>query len=357
MGLSTSLGRLHPACAAFRAGMARPSAASGFTLSLVEERDDAAPEATVHAARGVTEGFSGVGRLVALLTDALEDLGTREDLAASLPHVALYLALPDPAERGFGLPDAPGRQAPPEPAARLTLLGERVAHGAFGVLGLTPPALRVFGGGETAFAQALQAAQADVLARRVAGALVCAADSLCAEHALELLAERHALKTPEEPVGLMPGEAGVALLLVPAPRSAVAAPALLLAGVQLGRDRPHAPGEPPSHGRVLAEAALTVLQGAPRPVVLTDHTGQPHRAHEWGMLQVQWAQRLLPCDAWLPALGFGHTGAAVGGVQVALALRALERGYAPAPSFLALMSADAGERAAVNLVAHVPRQS
>ena len=358
MGLASSLGPLIPACAAFRAGVALPSPAPDFDHFVQGEEEP--NTVAVHALPAATFGFQGIGRLVALLADALADMMTREDLDALAPETGLYVALPDPLERGFTTGKDTSHEDPDTAEERVEALGQKLVRGAFEALRLRwrgAPA-RFFHGGNAAFALALAAAGEDLRNRRVHGALVCAVDSLDSSATLNLLREEGGLKTQDNATGLIPGEAAVALLLTASAKNQGEAkePAVLLRAVSLGKDSHTAEGEGPTDGRPLAGCLVSALgplpAQAPPPVLITDHDGQHHRAHEWGMLQLQLTssdRRLGACRAWVPARSFGHTGAASGAMGAAIAFRALQRGYAPSPSLLVLSSSDSGARAAIHL--------
>lgn len=358
MGMASALGPLVPGCAAFRAGLIRSAPAPDFETFF--PGDEQPGTVAVHAAGAATYGFSGVGRWVALLVEALADLGSREELEHLEPNTGLYLALPDPEARGFTTGKEPRDEDPPQADKRVALLAERVLNGAWEALGLPrwKGPLRAFHGGNAAFTQALAAAAEDLRARRTQAGLVCAVDSLVSTRTLERLNEEGRLKTAARPVGLMAGEAGVALLLVPAPPASTGVPErrVLVRDVALGLEPHLSRSGPASDGRALTQCALTALgplaPGAPPPVLILDHDGQPYRGHEWGMLLLHLSThepRLRECRTWLPAEGFGATGAASGGVGAAVALRALQRGYAGGSSLLVLSSSDTGERAALHL--------
>ncbi len=358
MGLASSLGPLIPASAAFRAGVARPSPAPDFDHFVQGEEEPGT--VAIHALPAATFGFFGVGRLIALLADALADLGTREDLNALAPETGLYVALPDPQERGFTTGKDSFPEDPDTAAERVEALGVKVVRGAFDTLRIPwrgAPA-RLFHGGNAAFALALAAAGEDLRNRRVRGALVCAVDSLASSATLNLLREEGRLKTQDNPTGLIPGEAAVALLLTTPVRSQgdEKERPVFLQAVTLGKDSHPPEGDSPTDAKPLASCIVSALGPLPAqaqpPVLITDHDGQHHRAHEWGMLQLQLTssdRRLGACPAWMPAQSFGHTGAASGGMGAAIAFRAIQRGYAPSPSLLVLSSSDSGERAAIHV--------
>jgi hypothetical protein len=360
LGLASSLGPLVPACAAFHAGVARPSPAPDFETFVAGDEEPGT--VAVHALPVVTAGFSGVGRLIALLTEALADLASREDLDALGPETGLYVALPDPQERGFTTGKDSDHEDPDTASERVEALGARVLRGAFEALDVPwrgqPP--RFFHGGNAAFALALAAAGEALRSRKAQAALVCAVDSLASPGTLELLRGQERLKTDDHPTGLIPGEAAIALVLTPASRGQeqTREPQVLVHAVALGKDAPSGPAAPLSNARPLADCILSALGPPPTdarpPVLITDHDGQHHRAYEWGMLQLQLAdsdRRLGSCQAWVPAQSFGHTGAASGGMGTAIAIRALQRGHAPSSSVLVLSSSDSGERAAIHLSA------
>ncbi|MCY1082300.1 hypothetical protein [Archangium lansingense] len=358
MGMASALGPLVPGCAAFRARLTRSTPAPEFETFF--PGDERPGTVAVFAAGAATYGFSGVGRLVALLVETLVDLGSREELEQLNPGTGLYLALPDPETRGFTTGKEPSDEDPPDAARRVALLAERVVRGAWDALRLPgwKGPLRSFHGGNAAFAQALAAAEEDLRTRQTQAGLVCAVDSLVSTRTLELLNAEGQLKTAARPVGLMAGEAGVALLLVRPPPASTETPEprVLVRDVVLGME-PNLPGTGrPSDGRAITQFALAalgrLLPGEPLPVLVLDHDGRPYRGHEWGMLLLHLSTldpRFRDCRTWLPADGFGATGAASGGVGTAVALQALQRGYSRTPSLLVLSSSDTGERAAIHL--------
>ena len=59
-------------------------------------------------------------------------------------------------------------------------------------------------------------------------------------------------------------------------------------------------------------------------------------------------------SVWLPATGFGNTGAASGAVGLCVAVRGLQRNYAPAPVVAVLSASDGAERAALILSGNAP---
>lgn len=348
--MGSALGPHIQACSAFRAGLDRMRGARDFHYFAGEENQRL--ELRVAALPVATFGFSGVGRLVAIACETFQDLRERLAPGALTRETPLFLALPDPLD--LGIPVSAELERDEE--RRLESLCRRVLSLTFENLGWPWPGgtWQAISGGHTAFARALHTAGVYLAGRPGGRCVVAALDSLLDPQCLEPLLLQRRLKTEDNPVGLTPGEAGVALLLRAADRLPAAGlrSRALIRGVSL--TAPLSDDTPP-HGRALASCVRALLPAQElerEPHWVSDHTGEEERAMEWGNLQVllqgeppHWGT----FDAWFPAMGFGDTGAASGGVGLCLAARALERGYAPARSTIILSSAGDGGRSAILL--------
>ncbi|MBJ6763548.1 hypothetical protein JGU66_22495 [Myxococcaceae bacterium JPH2] len=354
LGMVSCLGAATPACAAFRANLFQPSQSPDAEVA--EPGDDTPQPVTICSAPISTFGFSGVGRLVALTCETLKDLCSRVDLATIEPSTGFFIALPDPSERGLELGDLDESLQD-----RLNGLGTRVLTQSLRNLGLSwKGPLRFFGGGHIAFTQALHAAQVELMRRSMKACVVMGLDCLVEEDTIQSLAIDQRLKSPARPTGLIPGEAGAALLLTTEPpvNDSRNKPAVELRAIRLGVEAFSRGADKPSDGRALAGCARDALavdghiQGT--PLLVSDHNGEEWRAREWGMALLQLRALGPAFDApptWYPAIGFGEVGAASGAVGACLAIRGLERGYAPATSCLVLSCADDAGRAAFLLSA------
>ncbi len=348
IGLATSLGGWVQASAACRAGLARPAPAPD--VEVMSPGDEAPEPVHAHGLLSATFGFSGAGRLVALLAEALVDLRARADLGALEPDTLVVLALPDPGARGVGLELFPEHDEFPDPE-RARTLAERIVSLAGPVAGLSIPRgpVQVVSGEHAAFAAALTAAEAALAARRARAALVCAVDSLASPEALERFMGEERVKTGEVPTGFAPGEAAAAFLVEPDRGGGARLGPIATARepVAFGTDRV-------ADGRALADCVVRA-SGAPAPGLwITDEDGETHRARELGcarVLLMSKGEALAETPTWTPAMSFGNTGAASGALGAALAVRGLERGYAGAGPVLVLSSEDGGARAAVRVEA------
>ncbi len=209
LGMVTSVGRgAVPACAAIRAGVSAPRPIRYFPILDTETGEMVAP--TGHPIRGYTEGFVAMGRWVRLALGAVTDLVEHGDL-------------PDRADEAFWRRTGLICLAPPLDPARFLDVGplgaETVKAGLRDMLlertGLPvhPDERHVLDVGHAGAVAAVQLTERLVGRGRVERVLVVAADSLLDELSLEALAQADRLKTGARPDGLMPGEAGAAVLL------------------------------------------------------------------------------------------------------------------------------------------------
>ncbi|MBZ4420558.1 hypothetical protein [Myxococcus sp. RHSTA-1-4] len=352
IGMSSCLGPGVTACAAFRAGIVRHQPSEEVTT--FSPGDSEAQPVNVCAIPGITLGFSGVGRLVAIAEDSLEDLGAKTSLTALGREAGIFLALPD-----FSAPE----DAPRTRAATQEALGRQVLERALAThrVSWSEDRWRFFTGGSAGFALALVAARRELERRAFDVVVVGGIDSLVApEHLRFLLAERR-LKTADNPVGLLPGEAGALLVLrARAPGGAGGrSPQVEVTAVHTAVEpRSQGPGAMPDGG-ALATCVREVLGASPEQdaAFIWDLNGEQRRAWEWGSTLVRLkshAPSLGDAPAWVPATGFGDVGAASGAVGACIAVRAFERRYAPARQLVVVSQSDSGERAAFALAVGAP---
>lgn len=349
LGMSSPLGGAVQACAAFRAGLSRVEPSRDLVC---RARGESEPQPLpVLEASGVTFGLRGVGRLVALLGEAFQDMAPAADLPrlAALP---LFLAVPDPMARDMPVEQELWRDTPGKASA----LGERVLEQVFENLGLRRgrQPWHFFGGGHAAFSSAVAAAHQGLRRRDFPACLVAAVDSLVIPEVLEAMLAEGWLKTPDNPVGFIPGEAAVVACLSGSRSDGDAEPLALLPGVALGHEPRAEDGDAPPLGQTLTQCLLTALQDAEVPtgrlLLVSDHDGEQRRAMELGGLRVSLRGQGVGDEGlsvWLPSMGFGNTGAASGAVGLCVAVRGLHRRHAPAPLVAVLSVADGPERAAL----------
>ena len=357
LGMSSPLGGVIQACAAHRAGISRVAPSRDLVCGASGDSDP--QPLPVLEASGVTFGLRGVGRLVALLGDAFADLAPAADLPRLVADLPVFLAVPDPMARGIPVEQELWQDV----SAKAAALGERVLEQTFENLGLQRgrQPWHFFGGGHAAFPAAMAAASRGLQQRDFPACLVAAVDSLVIPEVMEAMLAEGWLKTPDTPVGFIPGEAAVACCLT-APRSGEGLkPVALLRGVTLGHEpRAEHPDLAPL-GHALTQCLRSALRDAAAPtdrlLLVSDHDGEQRRAMELGGLQVALRGQGAGSgglSVWLPATGFGNTGAASGAVGLCVAVRGILRNYAPAPVVAVLSASDGPERAALILSGNPP---
>jgi len=340
IGMATPVGlTAAQSCAAMRAGIS----AIG-ELDFVIQNDSFEEVAVMGCAlRGVTDGYSGLGRWTRLATAALHDLVTNAGLSTrELATAALYLALPP---LGRGGVDARIAQ----------LLGVRIAQW-MGVAGIGART-RVFAEGHAAGAHACQEALADVERGAVERAVVCGVDSLIEPETLRFFVEKRRLKTEDRPDGLVPGEAAACFLLERAEQAKAhgARPLASIAAASTASESVTIWSDEPSAATGLSDAIRGTLeqlpdQGRNTRLVVCDLNGETYRSKEFGNTAAR-ALSVIPVKwtVWHAADCIGDTGAAAFTVSACLGARALARGYAKSDGILVLGSSDDGLRGAAYL--------
>ena len=336
IGMVTPAGPSAPAsCAAIRAGLTRFAELGQITLP----GDDGAHRPVVGSGViGVTDGTRGLGRITRLAALAIRDLLENAALAGAGFYVAVA-----PAERPGVDPRLKGE------------LGKRIERWCRikGAAART----QVFQGGHAAMIEALTAALGDLERGAVGAAVVGGVDSLVEPLTLRFLHAEGRLKTPDSPVGLVPGE-GAAFLLLETPARARTRGAKALASIEA----PSTAVEPvtvasrdPCDGSGLSAAIRGTLSrlddgGAETGLLLTDLNGEPYRAEELGYAVVRSLSHVKsPFRLFHAADCIGDAGAAASAIAACAGARALHQGYARTRGALLCASSDGGLRGAAYL--------
>jgi len=358
LGMASSLGGLVAGCAAQRAGLRR--AADALDYEVQPERELARVPARVCALPSATFGFTGVGRLTAILYEVLLDLAAQQELAALAPPAQLFVALPDPADLGIPISE----RLDDDLAGRVAALGKQLLANVAAILGPSAglAAHATFFAGRVGFVQAAAAAREAIEQQPAATCAVIAVDSLVDAPVLDALVLEQRLKTDDNPVGLVPGEGGAVFWLRAAGRKGApgagqgARPVFAAAAFREGprRTRP---------GRDLAACITDVTSAGgpvttrgPAPLLISDYNGEAPMAEEWGAAL---AYLRAAGPAWsapatfFPAVAFGDCGVASAALGLCVAARAFARDYAPSPATVVVASGETA-RAALLLGAPTP---
>lgn len=371
--LVASLGRERwTACAAARAGLVRASESTAMTV--YDSMEDAPVPLPVHAAFG--QRFYGRARQLELCRVAWQALSARScsvrsdsERSDSVPSalesepIGACFAFPSEDWSAWGVqldefdpPDdvesdsesfAVDSRIPPELRGSLCSLDvdsevpvdeveswlQRVFEPALGNVSkrlelrpeLRAGAVKGRRGGPTAFFEALEDARKLLHAGAVSRCLVGTVDSWLDLQTLRSLDAFGVLKTPEQPVGLMPGEGAVFLWLERAEDAGERALAEIET-LAVAADPGHRLSAVEPQGRVLAgllESALPTSVETLRTFAPVN--GDIWKSKEWGYVRM-WLGSKLP-DTGLDAVAesFGETGTAAGALGLARAIHAIER--------------------------------
>lgn len=372
LGMVSSLGRdVITSCAAARAGLssARELLVMDDAVFGLEE-DDSAAAVSGHVARGVADGFTGVGKALTLGAAALLDLLQRRQLTErESVRAAMYLNLSDHAvedahhaalrARADGDDDEEG--APPEipseawkrrTAGLLPRLLEAVG------LSLDPGHQHLLHGGRAGVVSALQSAMRSLRTGAVDRCIVGGIDSRVEPRFLRAAAALGVLRTNESPTGLIPGEAAAFFMIERAQHVGLRTPGatpVLVTGAAISEEPGGSLGDrPPTGGALSAVIAGLLAQPDVRQTasfVVSDLDGTERAALDWAhtLVRLRREHAFGDMPVWCPATSFGDTGAAAGAVAACLAARAFERGYAPGPGALVCLSSESGARGAFGL--------
>lgn len=349
IGICSPLGAgARQCCAALRAGLTRVFESERYLMRAQNPDDDLEPLRAAESA-AVPPNARLVERLYPLAAAALGEAIAAAGLTrAALRDASLHLALPGATRPGYGTLD--------ESFAR-----ELARRG-----GIEPfPRVTVTRAGGSGAVDATAAALADLQKRPESAAIVLAVDSLLDKETLKWLDQRDRLKGSRNPEGIAVGEAAVAVV-IERTRRAESRGATLRATVDafgLAKEeatifQPERPNTGNGLTRALREAVAGLEAPPAPPWILTDHNGERHRAIELGYVINRATEVFTELrHTWYVADGLGDTGAAAGGLLIARAADAFERGYAPAPQAMVLAGSDDGGRGVLVLGDPTPGRS
>jgi 3-oxoacyl-[acyl-carrier-protein] synthase-1 len=342
LGLASNLGAgVVGAAAAQRAGLSRRYPLPEITV--YEPGDEMETPVIGAPIAGVTDGFMQPGLWLRLAYNCLNDLiayGSLPSLrdAAFWRRAGLLWVLPEMEYQRFlwAAADMPAflERICTEPLIRVTELAVASA------------AVQLLPGGAASGVAAVERVT-DLFGRTgLERVIVIGTDSWLDPLSIRSLATDNRLKSGEQPVGLCPGEAGVALLL----ERASAASNRGARGEARITAAATAPAPPPEQEMDAHTARLTSVEDTARRLALVvrqtlasarisepfagtialDLNGEEWRARVWGSAQ----SRLVDavdfdrCTPLIPAISFGDTGAASGLLGLCLSTRTYARGYA-----------------------------
>jgi len=350
IGAATALGGHVCAAAAARAQISRP----GPVLDLVvPDAEDGEPiPLTAFPVVALATGFEGVGRLVRLSVDALEDLAATQREDVNWKRAALFIATTGPL-----MDDEPPEStsnddevAFEDPPASIEAWADALAEAIVAEAGVATAGWRaIYTDGRTGTLRALRSAMDAIQAGTIDQAVILAVDSAVDEERMLRWMDQRRLKTSEDPAGFIAGEAAVAVVLS-SPRGA-RGPRTLLTAPTVAHEAEQAQQRP--IGQALAQVLEAAATHAPSGIgcLISDMNGEDAAALDYGaaLARTPADSPLRTCRHVMPAVSFGETGAASPLLGLLLARQAQRRGYGGRGDAVVSVSADNGIRAAFNL--------
>lgn len=343
LGAVTSVGLdVATTCASIRAGVSRPAELEGHE-SMAYLDYELAPTLG-HPVPELARGFSGVGRWLQLAAAAIEDLCESGGLPpaddrAFWQSTVAYLVLPRiEALRFMTAPHC--REDGLAQSFRDPLLSRTSSR-------FAPARIGIVARDRSGFFELLSSITWH--GQGIERIIMIATDSLVDALSLQWLDEGGRLKNDMNPVGLSPAEASVAVMLEE-PRTASTRGAQGLAvlhAVATDTDPERSAGKGPG-GVGLARAAQTVLERSSlsshgAAAFVSDLNGEVWRARELAAAQLRVGHERWSSDRMvLPVVSTGDPGAALPALQIAVAARSLQRGYAGGSSVLVTSSEPRG---------------
>ena len=236
--------------------------------------------------------------------------------------------------------DRPGRVAD---------IDDRLLNGIAIELGVTfSPESTLICHGRTSVAVGLMHARDLIYRKSVERVLIVATDSLVTRRTLTHYEQHDRLLTPSNSNGFTPGEGACAFLI----GKPTGKRELVCAGIGFGVETAHIDSGAPLRGDGLVHAHKAALAESGRTMDdvdyrVTDLSGEHYYFMEAHFAFARLRRRTGNPEFWHPAECIGAGGAALGGVCLAVARAAFERGYAPGEIALLHFSDDDGRRASV----------
>lgn len=360
MGMVSSLGLdAVTSCAAARAGMNRVGALDD--LRVVDDETGEAVPVVGHQVPLISPGMFGYARLLQLAIPAVEDL-RRTDPAVDQRPVGLVLVVGSNWHRTAWIERR--KQAPPSPAPpgdwaaderALAAEAQRLS-GAFlsnlagrARISVQPGAQRVILGDPSGFVTALEQAATWLNQGACQTCWVGGIDSFLDPPTIQALTQLELLRTPANPVGLIPGEMACFLSLKSS-RGRQAGQALaVIEGFAMANGAGNRTEGGPPNPEPLLKAMATASGGGSIELAVVNLNGNAARAGEWGAALVRRRAQGLSDGpgTWIPPLHFGEIGSATAPASIALLARGWARGYAPARKSLVCLMEDGPSRGAI----------
>ena len=354
-GMATALApNLSDSYAAARAGITRIS-----ELDVSSNQDESMGDEQIAGcrARYILPGFTGLAKALLLGKAGLADLQTMTSLTQSEAlRAGISINLSDQFlvdsnyemfEEDDQLPSAIWKRECNELIPRLL----RTCR-----LDIPPWNQRLYFGGHAEFVHTVREVEELLISGKLDRCVVGAIDSCIEAQFLRAAAIKGALKTSENPVGFLPGEAAAFILLERTEdvRLNKREPLAVLVGSCVLPSSSDRFSDQPPDGIVLARAIDEALSqtlslgNGEVEIIIGDLNGEEYRARDWGnaLIRLRTGHNLANIPVEIPALAFGETGVATGPVGLCLGILSKQRSRSSGIA-VEWLSSDNGSKAAL----------
>ncbi len=350
IGMVSSVGwGYEDSCASIRAGITRPSEITDYSV-LDSKIQDLVPIVGYRIPVGAS-GFDTAGKWIAIGVAALNELHSKLGSGRQLPdeywQSTLFVAVCPRLD--------PNRLQSVEPqddsVVTQAFLGPILSQ-----LGLPIPErnLRTHTTGQTGVFSALESAASELQAGNFKRAVILAVESYLDSLSLEWLDACGRLKTDDNPTGLIPSEAAVAICVDLGHSMPNTSALAVVEKVIIRDDVAEFFADGPRNGEAMSQVLSDLFsdygEQAFRGDLLVDQNGEAWRAWEFACARARVGA--LKSDTWrmvMPATCIGETGAASGAIGIACAAASFERGYSSSNHAVVLSSSEFGPTAAARL--------
>ncbi len=355
VGMVSALGLdARTSCAAARAGMVRVGPLDAFHTT-DPEAGEAVP-IVVHQVAPLTRGLFGLTRLLVLAQAAFDDLRSKDWIEGRRLGLVIATASDDAIRSWIetarqdadAAEEADWEEELEAVDAYAAQIQRHLLPRFMQRTNLSPAVSLLLRSDQLGFHEALQQARRWFDTGACDCCIIGGVDSYLDPRRIEALAGLGMLKTSENPVGMVPGEASCfitvedAVKLGQAGRSAIGH--IIASHVAKGganQLRKEVAGDALA---LVASQFLASLpdQGRSTGLLVANLNGTAHRAQEVGQMFVR-ALTPLGLDRspmWVPALSFGEIGAATGPAAIAMFAQGRARGYVPSGSALVFLMSD-----------------
>lgn len=379
IGMVSSLGLdVVSSCAAARAGLSRADQIDYFSLLVPEIDPFTAVPVVAHCVPIFSDGFTGSGRLIRLGSEALLNLlhcTNPDPIESRFSSTGLFVNLSsgyyfdqaeikerNSSEGDENIDKFEKNSAPFEMELRRkeyssSLIPSMTYHCS---LDIAERNQVVLFGDHSGVVELLDSAVGYLKRKELDQCIVGGIDSLVESDTLEVLHEFSILKSPDNPNGIMPGEAA-AFLLLERYDFAIENRSNIYCSVEstsYTQEKLHRLSGEPNYGIGLSgviSGAISGLndKGKSIGLLIGSLNGDSYFSNEWGGALLRLPEHFRNLPLWLPADPFGEIGAATAAVAVCVAIRAFVRDYAGTNKVLIWMSSPSGHKAAACIKKYV----